>query len=278
MSYVTTLSGGKPQLDKSKAFCTLLENRLPDHSRLFTELIGDFDTAITRRYPVSQGSLNNAHGDWYEWLMALAAWNYYAINRESCLSLLMPNITRFDVVRLYTDDLYDLVTDLRRKVESAASVRLITSNPDFVIIDPAGLEIPEIFSIPIRELNEDAICQIQHAYEHFIGRCSFENIRGFSSIKFTLRPDRRLQIPHEGSLMKAIYTHLQTRKWIISPKGLKYYAICSDATDADFEALKTVATHSITTVHSMPQAAVDEVFVVNSLNEANTVFEKILCL
>jgi len=53
--------------------------------------------------------------------------------------------------------------------------------------------------------------------------------------------------------MKAIYTHLQTREWIINLKGLKYYAFSTKISDKN--ALKTVATHSITTVSSLPQAA-----------------------
>jgi HEAT repeat protein len=35
--------------------------------------------------------------------------------------------------------------------------------------------------------------------------------------------------------MKALYTHLQTRKWIINPAGLKYYAIATKINNADKE-------------------------------------------
>lgn len=76
--------------------------------------------------------------------------------------------------------------------------------------------------------------------------------------------------------MKAIYTHLQTREWIINPKGVKYFAIATKVGNPDRAALKTVATHSITTVHSVPQAAVDEVFQVNSLQQAQEAFSQIL--
>ena len=76
--------------------------------------------------------------------------------------------------------------------------------------------------------------------------------------------------------MKAIYTHMQTREWILNPKGLKYYAISTKVGSSDRNALKTVATHSITTVQSIPQAAVDEVFEINSLQQAEAVFAQIL--
>jgi Cfr10I/Bse634I restriction endonuclease len=75
--------------------------------------------------------------------------------------------------------------------------------------------------------------------------------------------------------MKATYIHLQTREWIINPRGLKYYAAASVVGDADRDALKTVATHSITNVQSLPQAAVDEVFEINTVEQAHIAFGEI---
>jgi hypothetical protein len=70
-------------------------------------------------------------------------------------------------------------------------------------------------------------------------------------------------MPHEGSLMKAIYTHIQTREWIIEPQGISYYAVSADLNSSDREALRTVATHSITTVDKVPEAAVDDAFILD---------------
>ncbi len=177
---------------------------------------------------------------------------------------------------VYRNNLYDLIVDLRGKVEEATSAQLVTSNPDFVLVDTTRLEIPAEFNQKIKHIDENAISFVNNAYKNFIGQCDFEDIVGYLSVKTSFRPDRRLQIPHEGSLMKAIYTHLQTRQWIIAPKGLKYYAMTTKVTEADRNALKTVATHSITTVHTVPQAAVDEVFQVNSLKQAEQVYQQIL--
>jgi len=41
--------------------------------------------------------------------------------------------------------------------------------------------------------------------------------------------------------MKAIYTHLQTCEWIISPKGLKYFAIATVVGTPDRAALKKLS-------------------------------------
>ncbi|MCC5846693.1 MAG: Cfr10I/Bse634I family restriction endonuclease [Verrucomicrobia bacterium] len=98
---------------------------------------------------------------------------------------------------------------------------------------------------------------------------TFKTIVGFAATKTSFRPDRRLQIPHEGSLMKAIYAHLVTREWELKPRGLKYLAIACKVGEPDRRALKTVATHSITTVTDLPKAAVDEVYRINSFDELN---------
>ncbi|MBL7877999.1 MAG: Cfr10I/Bse634I family restriction endonuclease [Cyclobacteriaceae bacterium] len=277
MTFIRTLKGGKSQVIKDVAFCTLLKGKLPIETKNFDELISDFDKEVSKvDKSVTKDALNNVHGDWYEWLLAIAAWNFCVDNKKANLALMTPNISQFDVSRLYNDKLYDLIKDLREKVLSSSSVQLISSNPDFVIIDRklANKLIPKMERIS--KVDEDAIRKIEAAYKLFEAQCSFEQIVGYISVKVSFRPDRRLQIPHEGSLMKAIYTHLQTREWIINPKGIKYFALATKVGNPDRAALKTVATHSITTVHSIPQAAVDEVFEVNSLQQAQVAFGKIL--
>ncbi len=277
MDYIRKLSSGKSQIIKDKAFCELLKSRLPDAKNTFTKLFDDFDSIIKKADPsVTKDALNNAHGNWYEWLIAVEAWNCFLNNPPAHLALLLPNVKQFDVSKLYITSLSDLIDDLRNKVAKASSVQLITSNPDFVIFDRQHAKkiIPSIDKID--EITPDNLKKLENAYNNFVGTCAFDNIVGFISVKTSFRPDRRLQIPHEGSLMKALYTHLQTRQWIIDPRGLKYYAIASKVGPADRTALKTVATHSITTVHTLPQAAVDEVFQVNSLNDARSTFKSIL--
>jgi hypothetical protein len=277
MTYIRTLKDGKSQVIKDAAFCFLLNNRLPSATKLIDELISDFDRAVSNvDKTVSKDALNNVHGDWYEWLLAIAAWNYCAEHPKANLAILTPNITQFDVAKLYNDRLYNLIQDLRDKVLVSSAVQLISSNPDFVIIDRRLVDriFPKIKKIGL--INKEALTTIEAAHKQFEKQCDFDDIFGYIAVKTSFRPDRRLQIPHEGSLMKAIYTHLQTREWIIKPKGIKYYAIATKVGKPDRAALKTVATHSITTVHSIPQAAVDDVFEVNSLQQAEIAFGQIL--
>lgn len=264
MTYIRKLKDGKSQVMKELAFSTLLCNKLPQETKTFTELILGFDKEIAKAdKTVTKDALNNVHGDWYEWLLAIGAWNYCAEHEKANLALLTPNISQFDIAKLYNDRLYSLIQDLREKVLASSSVQLISSNPDFVIIDRKLVNklFPKLEKISV--IDKDAIQLIETAYKKFELQCDFEDI---------IRPDRRLQIPHEGSLMKAIYTHLQTREWIINPKGLKYYAIATKVGNPDRAVLKTVVTYSITTVHNIPQAGVDEVYEVNLLQQAEIVF------
>lgn len=277
MSLYSLTAHGKSQINKTAAFCEILEQQLPNPDTPIKELLDHFDLVIQQASPsITKQALSNAHGDWYEWLLAIQAWNYHVETPSSFLAINLPNINQFDVGRLYTDELYNFILDLRQKVTVASAVSLITSNPDFVIIDTANIHLPNHFNEKIITIDQSSILMIQQAYQHVEKKCDFNDIVGFLSVKTSFRSDRRLQIPHEGSLMKALYTHLQTRKWILSPKGLKYYAAATEVGTEDKNALKTVATHSITTVHSIPQAAVDEVFTINSLNQAVAVYRQIL--
>ncbi|MBS1751399.1 MAG: Cfr10I/Bse634I family restriction endonuclease [Bacteroidetes bacterium] len=277
MPYIRNLGNGGYQVIKDEAFFHLLNGNLPEATKSLSVLFTELDTAIRDREPsITTGALSNVHGDWYEWLLAITAWNHFCLNQNSHLAILMPNISQFDVARLYEPTINATIEDLRTKVQESSGVRLITSNPDFVIIDGnlARQLLPEINAH--QNFDTNSLNFLETLYTHFIGRCNFYQIIGYASVKASLRPDRRLQIAHEGSLMKAIYTHLQTRQWILNPPGLKYYAISTRITDPDRVALKTVATHSITIVSSIPQAAVDDVFEVNSLQQAQVAFEEIL--
>lgn len=276
MIYIRTLTDGKPQVIKDQAFCSLLGNILPAEDKSFDELFSEMDAEVYSNADVTKQAMSNVHGDWYEWLLAISAWNFCANNPSANVPLLMPNISQFDVASLYVERLFHLIQDLRNKVEDSSEVKLITSNPDFVIInrDVINTEIGEITLID--NLTPEIISELSGKFRQFENKCDFSQIEGYIAVKKSLRPDRRLQIPHEGSLMKAIYKHLQTREWIIDPKGLKYYAMASSVSDADKNALKTVATHSITTVSSLPQAAVDDVFQIDSIQQAQEIFQRIL--
>lgn len=277
MEFITELSDGRPQLRKKEAIVHLRDHTLPSTQETYSGIMEDLDRMIRDVCPgINTGSLSNAHGDWYEWMLAIEAWNLYAQNSRSHLALLLPNISRYDLADLYDQELRGLILDLRDKVQSSSEVKLISSNPDFVILSRPLVErvLGEIE--PIDRLSIENLDMLDSVFQKFTGECGFEELIGYISVKSSLRPDRRLQISHEGSLMKAIYVHLQTRKWIINPPGLTYFAVSTRIGKPDRKALKTVATHSITTVSSIPQPAVDEVFEVNSVPQAQEALHQML--
>ncbi|MET0573461.1 MAG: Cfr10I/Bse634I family restriction endonuclease [Pedobacter agri] len=268
---------GKITLTKDVAFCEYLNQSLPPADKEIDVLIKEIKLHVQgiAPMPIESSAFSNAAGDWYEWLIALSAWNYCVANPSANLLLLLPNVSTFAVGKLYTSRLYGLIEDLKQKVLDSSGVHLISSNPDFVIIDRALVnECMVLNSIPYFDI--PSIKMLENSYLNFVDKCDFEDIIGYLSVKSSLRPDRRLQMAHEGSLMKALYTHIQTREWVLDPKGIKYYAMSTKIGGADRIALKTVATHSITTVHDKPQAAVDESFEVNSLQAAMAAFQDFL--
>jgi hypothetical protein len=227
----------------------------------------------------SQAGISNVKGDWYEWLLAICAWNYrVGQNQAAYVALKLPNIANLEVSSLYEPQLFGYITDLRQKVEATAHVSLITSNPDFALIRHVDGGLHASFNNPINHVDDAVLTLLDSAYQHFVGQCTFQQIAGYASVKVSLRPDRRLQMPHEGSLMKALYMHLQTREWILQPHGLRYYAIAAEVGEADREALRTVATPSIISVQMVPEPAVDAVHTIDSFNEGNAVMAQILTI
>jgi len=270
---VIEYTNNKPQIKRVETFCSMMRGSLPDDDSTFSGILDFIDKKVMAEHPkVKTGALSNCHGDWYEWILAAKAWNYRIKNNNNFILMLLPNVSSFDVAKLYDETLFGYISDLRNKVYESADVQLITSNPDFVIIDTKDIELDESFLQPITEFTAEAIEKLEQLYRYFVHKCSFNDIAGYLSVKTTFRPDRRLQLSHEGSLMKATYVHLQTRDWIINPKGLRYYGAATAVSDADRKGLRTVATHSIINVQSVPQAAVDDVFTINSNADAEKAF------
>lgn len=277
MALVYENSRGTLSVDKKGAFCEVLD-RVPAE-RSLSETVDHIGDIVQDQHPsVSQNALNNCNGDWYEWLIAIKAWNMRVESGENLFgAFLLPKKDSYDVANLYEPDISQLVSDLREKVRESTDVELITSNPDFVIIDVSRFtDLPDWFDEPIDDIDEKTVSRLEEAYRLFDDRCELDDVRGYIGAKRSMRPDRRLQMPHEGSLMKAIYTHIQTREWIIEPQGISYYAVSADLNSSDREALRTVATHSITTVDKVPEAAVDDAFILDDQEKAEEALSTML--
>jgi hypothetical protein len=255
---------GKAVVDTKAAFIAAINGKIPTeawdyeaHLDYIQELVQTEDARVTA------GAISNCRGAWFEWMIAIDIFNNWCQSDHELLMLPLPNISRFDCATLYQDNVSEYIFDLREKLKTSLDIELITSNPDFVIFDTTNLS-EYVKRDPIEAVNENSIEFIDNLFRNFIGACSFVDIIGYMATKTSLRPDRRLQIVHEGSLTKAMYVHLQTRLWIDQPRTIKYFGASLKLNDKDRRALKTVATHSITTVLSEPERAVDECFELSS--------------
>lgn len=264
MAYTELKPDGNWQILLAPTFVAALANRPILTLYSFQEVFEDAQDLVNAEHPVNSNAFNRARGAWYEWLIAAGVAQYDNAYQPEKVMLQLPNVSSFDCSRLYKPAISAFVDDLRDKVQAANGVSLITSNPDFVIMNKV-----QGFSYPnsANGVDQNFVEELAAKYQEFVGRCDLDDIRGYAAAKLSLRPDRRLQIAHEGSLMKALYRHIQTRQWNINAPGIKYYAIMSSYNAADQNALNTVATHSIVDVGSEPQSAVDALAAINSGQE-----------
>lgn len=274
MNTIVEITNGKPTIKVAESFNHVF-NTVPEENWDYKLSLEQIETAIKSIANVTNSALSNTRGQWFEWMVAIDAYNHWVINGHNLLILNLPNVTRFDSASLYNKEIYDFVKDLRNKLENNLDIHLITSNPDFVIIDTCHLGI-RFNKKQFKTINKNNLVNLESLYRSIIGSCKFDDIVGYLSLKTSLRPDRRLQIAHEGSLTKAIYVHLQTRNWIMEPRGIKYFGAALSLTAADIKGLKTVATHSITTVMSKPEKAVDDIFKIENRNDLYSAIEQMI--
>ncbi|UAB77339.1 Cfr10I/Bse634I family restriction endonuclease [Erythrobacter sp. SCSIO 43205] len=272
MAKVTHHDNGSISVNRTDAFVEAIDNRSAFDLPNFGEFIREIEEGIREEHEgVTRGALNNSRGEWYETLIALAA-NEFARTEGTEFALVrLPNVNIFSCENLYQAEIATLISDLRATLREEADVSLISSNPDFVVVSAALLDLPDI-----SDVDSSVLDKVNSLYASLEGAARFDEIIGYCSVKSGLRPDRRLQIAHEGSLMKALYRHIQTRLWAIDAPGIRYFGIAGACGEADREALKTVATHSIVDVLGKPESAVDELFQVNTPEELRVTLKQIL--
>lgn len=265
----------KITVKKIESLCELLNGALPHEDTSFTHLFKKMDTEVRASFPeVSTGALSNVHGDWYENLIAVVAWNMMVDGKCEYLLLPIPKASSFDLWSLYESKLYEYVKDLRSKVFDSTGTMLITSNPDFVILKKSA--IPNLKAESISALTPKNLSMVNELYVQAGGMCGFDDLIGFLSVKTSMRPDRRLQVCHEGAMMKSVYSHIRTREWILNATGMKYFAATTKLTTADRNALRSVAGHSLAHVQGLPESSVDEAFCVDSVRQVEEMIEEIL--
>lgn len=277
------------QIDKAKSIVCLLEESLPDPDDKISDMLFQIQENLEKAADAkgipkpSTGSFSNCRGDWFEVLIAAGFWQARATNKEKYRDIvfaLLPNRNSLDMFRLFTPEEEYLLTDLRTKLQGAG-IGMITSNPDMIGCLVDDQEIRTLMENPLTCLTESNHRLLLDFYSHLIGKCSRKNLLFGVALKTSTRGDRQLQIPNEGSLWKAIISHLHTRYWEASPK-FKYHAIILDnLSQAEQNAFNTVATHSITDPNVKPVPATDKAYAVVTFGDifkvAQDIFDRAIC-
>ncbi|MED4392515.1 Cfr10I/Bse634I family restriction endonuclease [Priestia aryabhattai] len=226
-----------------------------------------------------QGAFSNTRGLWFELLVAVFAWNFRIENNlNDILIVKMPNVKTFDFRRIFNSSTLEMINQLDRSLlthTGGENVRLITSNPDLLIIKQESL-VQESFNQTITGLSTHHLEEALGLYRCLENNVSWDSLVAGVGIKTSLRPDRRLQLVHEGNILKALFAHLKMRNWNRHPK-FQYYGASNDKVSrADDDALQTAATHSIINVDTAPERAVDGIFSLNTFDNINEMFKEII--
>ena len=264
---------GKTVIKSKEAFCYFYGQSNHDNYR---EYINNIKKGIKAYYPeIADNAFNKCNGDWYEWLISTACLSVK--NKSDYLLINLPNSSQLDVTDLYIEEVSNYVSDFKGKLSDTSSITLVTSNPDFVIVRKEFFLdcYPDFEELEHNFIDVEYLEVVDGFYNKIFKKCKFEDIVGYLSVKTSFRPDRRLQISHEGSLMKALYAHIETREWLMNAPGIKYYAAPPDHNDQDEKSLITVETHSISNLTSKPLAAVVGVFKINSEDQVLSFLSKI---
>lgn len=260
-------------IDTKATFCHAVNTIGAENIKSFHEVLNLASLEALRVDPdTTKAALANASGAWYAWLLVIFGESINSKNPDKTLTFLkLPNVTSMPCSALYENSLQLLLNDFQKKLSDFADVNLVTSNPDFAILNlPQESRIYDLKTA----LNNNHLEGYDRLYRDFESRCKLENLIAYIGVKTSLRPDRRIQLLHEGSLMKAIYTHLKTRNWDLSANGLAYHALTlSELSDADTNGLKSVATHSIVSASLKPERAVDSSCQIASVTDLEIFFK-----
>jgi hypothetical protein len=177
---------------------------------------------------ITQGSLNNCRGTWYELALIMEAHRSILQSTKNLYLVKMGSETSIKFWEIYQKESrqkYDLLVDIFKKREEPIFIRC--STPDFVMIsrdiirDSSSSNILKNLSPPLKEINE--------LYKVIKNKCLPHQVKGFISLKTSNRPDRRYQI-----LLEANVTKFASR-YIHAPEHRLRYDIIGESNSSDRE-------------------------------------------
>ncbi|MDR6884315.1 Cfr10I/Bse634I family restriction endonuclease [Bacillus sp. 3255] len=212
-------------------------------------------------------AFNNSRGTWFEVLLAVWAWNYCYHKSDNYAVIRLPNVRVLDFHDVFESDTRGKLQELLNSLQKN-NVKMITSNPDFIIIKKDLLIDEEI-----KNLSIDNMKKVFSLYKEVQHSLKWNEVLIGIGVKTSLRPDRRLQLVHEGNILKSLFTHLKMRFWV-RDYFFKYLVVSNKKLNrADIAALETAATHTIVNVDSIPESAVDGHYHIKSKQEFDAMLD-----
>lgn len=222
----------------------------------------------------SGGGINNSRGVWFEYILAIIAWNVFASHAKTttgCI-LKLPSASVLYFIDLFEPDARTaLESGLFRTLQSE-NIIMTMSNPDFIATEDLEPGVLRHFKTPLSNLSLSSQEILSTAYKRIIEQIRYDGIKFGLSVKTSIRPDRRYQTIYEGNILKALIAHLQVRFWDISSKTGFYVVVEEKISNSDREVFSAPATHSIVDVHAKPVPAVDGLYLIKTTSD----FEKCL--
>ncbi len=178
----------------------------------FLDIVDRIEKVVvqTSTEAITQGSLNNCRGTWYELAFIMEAHRSILQSTENLYLVKMGSETSIKFWEIYQKESrqkYNLLIDIFKKREEPIFIRC--STPDFVVIsrdiirDSSSSNILQNSSPPLNEINE--------LYKVIKNKCLPHQVKGFISLKTSNRPDRRYQILLEANVTKFASGHIHDR-------------------------------------------------------------------
>lgn len=279
MELVYRRNDGKPGINSKKSFVSAIPTSsvYGDSFESIIDHICDVVTndGIQRDLPVGGQNFRNARGRWFEWLVNYFAWEFFQSKNSSIRLVNLPNADKLECTDLYIAEYADHIHDLKEKLK-LQDIELITSNPDFVLIDTFGMDVDVTKKFNLNTPKEGDLEFFDNLYAQFIGKCDLNSLLGYVSVKTSTRSDRRFQWLHEGNLAKSLHLHIRTREWLNDVRLLKFFCMSFDLKPKDIIALKTATTHTIASIGLVPEKSVDNAFKVTNLQDFGVALEAIV--
>jgi len=228
----------------------------------------------------SAQALKNLYGAWFEKTLTIVTWNaahdFNVRNpRKRRVIVPLPDSQTLKFWHLFDEDAQDKLEQGLFAGMSACGISMTMSNPDFICVslDDEAMYNAH-FSREVPSVSAARLQALENTYNNLKNRCSYKSFVFGLSVKTELRPDRRYQIIYEGSIFKALLSHLVMRYWDKDIK-MKYYGLSLvPPTAGDARVMTNPSIDSLISVWVEPRRAVDEMVSCSTIAEVKRVLRR----